>query len=401
MTSKLLMKQLNSPDAKKRFVAVKQIAREKDVTMLKTLAEMAADDPDEQVRAVASRAVQFIRGEGKAEAEKRIDNRKPAVREVSAKAKARAKTYVDSAIGYQFNGERDKALKELAKAIEINPELRTDPVFIGVLEEASGESADTAFELITDDDAIKQVSQREKRRRKSKRAEEHQENVSRSSWGSVSMDLLIYTLILVFATMFLPVIAGQAAEGYVNGYQSALDTCTPGSLVVTEQCPEELPAELLDVVNALRQFGLLTGVFMGIGAGIAGLLAMLINLFFTHIAARYLFGGEGTFAHLIYKVVSFYNGRLPILYGLMYLGIVLSFLMGAPFVFTIIMGAVSLYSLYISFKTMSKVGETYDFGTMKGCLSLFAGSIIVGIISFVLQIALGSVLFAAFSATMA
>ena len=401
MASKLLIKQLKSSDPQKRFVAVKQIAREKDVTMLKTLSDMAANDPDEQVRSVAARAVQFIRGEGKAESvAQKAAQREAPVKEISAKEQARAKGYIDSAIGLQINGERDKALKDLAKALEINPKLRKDNFFISVLEEASGMPRDEAFQIIADDEAIKSVSKNEKVRRKSQRAEAHQEDVSRSRWSSVVMDLLIYTLILVFATMFLPIVAGQAAESYLNGYQAAVDSCVPGSRIVTEQCPSPLEPEIFELVGTLRQFGLMTGVLLGVGAGIAGVIGLLINLFFTHMAARFMFGGDATFPHLIYKVVSFYNSRLPILYGIFYLAIVLAFLMGAPLVFGIVMGAASLYSLYISFKTMSKVGEAYDFGAMKGCLSLVVGSFIVGIINFVFSLALGGTIATLFSSTM-
>jgi hypothetical protein len=65
------------------------------------------------------------------------------------------------------------------------------------------------------------------------------------------------------------------------------------------------------------------------------------------------------------------------------------------------MGAASLYSLYISFKTIGKVGETYDFGTMKGCLSLVVGSFIVGIISVIIQLMAGAALLALLNSTMA
>jgi hypothetical protein len=201
--------------------------------------------------------------------------------------------------------------------------------------------------------------------------------------------------------MFLPIVAGQAAEGFISGYQSSLESCVPDSRVVTEQCPTPLEPEIFEIVATLRQFGLMTGVLLGVGTGIIGVISLLINLFFTHIAARFIFGGAATFPHLIYKVVSFYNGRLPILYGIFYLAIVMAFLMGAPLVFTIIMGAASLYSLYISFKTIGKVGETYDFGTMKGCLSLVVGSFIVGIISVIIQLMAGAALLALLNSTMA
>ncbi len=37
--------------------------------------------------------------------------------------------------------------------------------------------------------------------------------------------------------------------------------------------------------------------------------------------------------------------------------------------------------LYVSSKAASKIGEAYDFGTGKGCLSLLASLVVIGIIN--------------------
>jgi hypothetical protein len=383
VASQALINMLNSTDPKQRFTAVKRIARDKDVTMLKQLARMADADPDEQVRSVAARAVKYIKGESLP------TSSKPKRQEVSAKDQERARMFVDAAIGYQINGERDKALKELAKALNANPNLETDPFFRSVLEETTGGVGDEAFEVISDSSKMKDVSRSERKLKQEQRAQQHQETVERTSWSSALMDLAIYTFILIFATMAIPIIMGQAAEGFVNGQIAAWEAyeqaVAEGDQSATP--PDPVDPEFAAVVEQFQGLGITLSIIVGLVAGIAGVISLLINLFFTHLAARFIFGGQATLPHLIYKVVSFYNSRLPILYGLVILIVILTFSMGGGIIPVIGSFAISIFSLFLFFKTVARVGETYDFGAAKGCMSLIAGGLVVGVISAIIQFA--------------
>ena len=89
---------------------------------------------------------------------------------------------------------------------------------------------------------------------------------------------------------------------------------------------------------------------------------------------------SATLPHLIYKVVSYYNTRLPILYALIYLMLFLMF-QGADIFVGIVGLAVSLFNLFIAIRIIGRVGEAYNFGTLQGCLAMVIGSVVIGIIS--------------------
>lgn len=371
---------LNSVDPRERFAAVKEIARNKDVTMLDKLAEMAEDDPSDQVRDVAAKAIAYIKGEARA------GTHSARAAAVSERDQERAKQLVDSALSYQIEGERDRALKELSKALEIDPNLENDAFFKSVLSEVTQGDDDAAMAVLEDRSKIEEITKSERKRKQEARAAEHEGEVERSNWSSAGMDLAIYTLILIFATMFLPIVASQAAQRYLVE-QNAAWTKYQEAVAANDQSAQApvLDQSFIDMAQSLSLASPIVGVGMGIGAGIYGLISILITLATTHLAARYLFGGVATFPHLIYKVVSFYNSRLPVFFGLLYITIILTFLLGGSFITVVGFGAVGLYSLFLSLKIISRVGEAYDFGAAKGCMSLIAGSIIVGVISFIAQ----------------
>lgn len=373
---------LDHSDAKIRFAAVKKLARDKDVTALKKLAQMAVHDPDEQVREVAARAVQFIKSDSRTAAEAKLEakTREP---EISAKDQARAKSFLDAAVGYYINGERDKALKELAKALAVNPKLERDPFFKNTLEDVTGAHGDEALNMVRSSDRLREVSDSERRAKQEKRQEEHQKDVQRSRWSSVLMDLAIYTFLAIVLTALGLGLIGQSAQGYINNQIYLQQAFASGE---RSSPPEIDPAFMEYAQQVSLMFTIPFSVTAGLVAGISSLISLLISLLFTHLAARMFFRGQATFPHLLYKVVSLYNTRLPIFYIILFVTVVLGFAMGGGFILIIGGGILSLYSLMLFFGTISRIGETYDFGAAKGCLSLVFGSIIVSVIGFVVQL---------------
>ena len=372
---------LDSLDPKARFAAVKEIARNKDVTMLDKLAELAGNDPNEQVRAVAAKALAYIKGEAKA------GTRSARQAAISEQDRERARHLVDSALSYQIDGDKERALKELSKALDINPNLERDPFFKSVLSEVTEGDEDAAVAVLSDKSQIMEIASNERKRKRDARAAEHKDVVDRSNWTSAGMDLTIYTLIILFATMFLTVITAQATQAFLDNTAIAIGEYN--ALVASGELPPgyepvEVAPELEQASLFFSSINLGTGVLIGIFTGIGGLISILIYLFAIHLSARFIFDGQATFPHLIYKVVSFYNGRLPIMFVLIGLGILLTFL-GSPFIGLVVWGALSLFNLYMSIKVVSRVGETYDFGGMKGCLSVIIGGFAVAVVSTIAQ----------------
>jgi tetratricopeptide (TPR) repeat protein len=380
---------LNNADAKIRFAAVKKLARDKDVTALKKLAELAANDPDEQVREVAAKAIQYIKADSRAEAEAKLEakTREP---EISARDQARAKAFLDAAIGYYINGERERALKELSKAISVNPKLERDPFFKNTVEDVTGAQGEEALNMVRNSNQLKEVAVTERKLKQEKRQAEHLKDVQRSRWSSVLMDLAIYTFLSIVLTALGLGLSGQSAQGYINNQIYLQQAFEAGE---RDAPPEVDPAfdEYARQVAAVLTIPL--SVTTGVVVGLLSVVSLLINLLFTHLAAKFIFRGQATFPHLIYKVVSLYNTRLPVFYVILFVGIVLGFAMGSSVVAGIAGAILSLYSLMLFLGTIGRIGETYDFGSAKGCLSLIVGSFILSVIGFVVHLLfLGSIL---------
>jgi hypothetical protein len=68
----------------------------------------------------------------------------------------------------------------------------------------------------------------------------------------------------------------------------------------------------------------------------------------------------------------------------------------SPVVLCLVLVLVGL-SLYTSFKTSGKIGEAYDFGAGKGCLTLLIGLVVIGLINAGIGLVLGQAFFSAFN----
>lgn len=389
---------LNSTDPKQRYQAVKEIARAKDETMLDTLSRLAANDPDEQVRQVAAKAQQYISSG--------LEGVLPPGRTLTKEDQIRAKEYVDEGLGYQMKGERNKALKALAKAADLNPTLQRDPFFISVLNATTGAEGEEALAMLRDKAHIKKVAVNERQLAREKRLQDHVKDAEKSTWASALIDLAIYTCILIAGTILAVMVLGQSADGVITGYNAAVDAYYDGLESGTPEKDLKYPAPvdpaLWAQAEALRAIGLPTALLVGLIAGVSSLVSAVIQLVIIHSVARFMFKGTGTMPHLIYKVVSFYNGRIPILFVLMILGIILTFSGGGQGVATLFSGLIGLFSLFISFKMIGRVAETYDFGMARGCLSVIVASVILGIVGFIVQMlflaSLSSLIMGSFSA---
>src|SRR5690606_1648380 len=106
-----------------------------------------------------------------------------------------------------------------------------------------------------------------------------------------------------------PIIISQSMQAYIAGlpeaqarYQELLAAGDPRATP-----PLQLTADAEQMFTQLSNLSIPLAFGIGIGVGIYGVVAMLLQLGATHVAARSLFGGQATLPHLIYKVVSYYN----------------------------------------------------------------------------------------------
>lgn len=388
-----LIIQLKSPDPKQRFEAVKQAARTRDEAALHTLSIMAQADPDPQVRAAAARAEQYIR-QALADDDDAPDDARRAVmgddsaekpkrkrREVSEADINRARGYVEVALTHQTNNERTKALKAMSRALELNPNSAQDSYFRSVLDEITGLSGDESLALLADAGEQRRIAVTEAQLKQERKAKGHMGDVQKTTWASAGMDLMIYTMILIFSGLLLVIAFSQTAASVRpawNDAQRAYDEA-----LARGETPKKLerPTDTLamaDEITALN-IGLPHAIVFGLIMGVSGVIGILAQLIATHVVARFLFQGQGALPYLVYRVVSFYNSRLPILMFLLLLAVVV-LLNGGGVAYIVLMLAMTLFSLYMTFAVLGRIGQAYDFGLARGCLSWVVGSFVVSAI---------------------
>ncbi len=372
MSQSIISQQLQSEDPKQRFQAIKKAARSKDSSVLDLLDNIASNDPDNQVRSVAARAYAYILGD-----ESAIEAPPPSEKKQAAPASngrvdvSMANSHLNSALSLQIEGQRNKALKAIGKALQANPDFRTDPYFISILEATTRLEGEEAFDMLFDKEKIKHVQVSEKQMAKEKVSGDHWSEVEKSNWASASMDLIIFTLITIIGTVLMVLIAQQSAQNVFTGYTAALDAYDEA--IDAGDNSATLPIRnfaLETVAREYRDLPMTLGLVGGVVMGIVSLLQLLLHLGLTHLLARYIFRGKGTLPHLIYNVVSLYNTRLPVILFLSYMGIVMAFSGDMEVVSMLLFGASSLVSLLVIFGIFMRTGKTYAFGPVKGFLAI-------------------------------
>ncbi|MGQ9888311.1 MAG: HEAT repeat domain-containing protein [Aggregatilineales bacterium] len=413
MSQNTIISQLKSSDPKTRFEAVKQAARARDQSALRTLSTMAASDPDPQVRAAAAKAEQYIRQKTGAPAAgpsgnarraapavdgAAVDSFKQKQREVSEADIARAHSYLEAALTYQTNNERAKALKAMTRALELHPGIINDNYFRSVLDEITGLSGADSLALLTDQSEQRRIAATEAQLKKEKRVQGHLGKVQRTTWASAGMDLIIYTMILIFGGLILVLAFSQTAASIRPAWYEAERAYVEALARGETPSPPERPSEALEIADQITamNIGLPQAVVFGLVLGVSGVIGVVLQLAATHVAARFVLGGHGTLPYLIYRVVSFYNGRLPIVMFLLIVAVV-ALVSGNGGLYLVLMGFLAIFSLYMTFAVLSRVSQAYDFGLARGCLAWIVGGLLLSVVMslpmlLVMGAALGQVL---------
>lgn len=276
----------------------------------------------------------------------------------------RAKQYLDAAMSLTMGGDNAKALKNLTSALGLNPNLINDPYFNNVAATVTGLDGDAAAQVIIDRTERKRFTETAERAQKDKRVEEHLNTAKQATWTDVWFEVIIYSLIVIIGPVLAALVAVESARNLIGSFT---------------QVSADLPAQLQDAQALSQAFSLESLLPIGIIFGISGIISLLIQSMLTHFFAGML-GGTGTRRHLIRLLLGFYNKWLPILFFILYITIAVTFASAlSPIILCFVLVLFGL-SFYVSVKTASKIGEAYDFGTGKGCLSLLFSLIPIGIL---------------------
>lgn len=444
-----LIQQLHDPDPTTRRNAIRELARSKSPAALKPLAGILQNDPDPEIREYARKAGQYIRQQMQRgtrpriepfektaiedpdleafspsaryqkvlESERRVAEAREREREKEANVvrslpreetpnepaplqtasgvalvrgrkytvdKAdidRAKKYVDSALSLNIDGNNAKAMTSLTQAISLNPNLMNDSYFNNVASAVTGLDGDAALQKIVDRNERKRFTDSAEQEQKNRRVEAHMSEAQSASWTDVGFELTLYSLIVIIGPVLAVLVLTESAKNLLG---------------VLTTASGDLPAEYESLQATLGTFALGGLLPVGIVSGISGVLSLLLQTVLIHFSAKF-FGGVGTWRHLIRVLIGFYNKWLPILFVVSYVTIAFAFFSQfSPVVlcFTLVLAGLTLYML---FKTSGKIGEAYDFGAGKGCLSLLAGVLLIGLINAGIAYLMGQALFSAFS----
>ena len=411
MTTKQWIKQLKDRDPEKRKAAIKALARAKSRDALVPLAKMAGDDRDKDIRKLAQKAGAFILHEtGGLPAKKgdtnplappplRLDKKGQPIKVVVDEAsERRAAALINEALTANTAGDPGRAMQILARALSMNPNLRSDPYFISVAEAATGRDGEEAIEHLFDDSAREKASQKQAAKLRKDAYAEHLETTSRATWADVAFDMGLLAVALAAVLIIASFIIVQSADGYVNRVnQNRLDVVEArraGRVVADEESSNfgkyfkaelnadgnpiyfeemEPDANFLATAQDIASIDALTIFAIGLGGGLAAAFLTFTAAGIMHGTARSVLRGTGSFRYLVHRVASLLASRTVIYGVLASAGGAAVFFMGGGIATTIVGGALALFTLTVVYKLVTTVGQAYHFGPVKGMVATIAG----------------------------
>lgn len=419
-----LITQLNSTEPAARRQAIIGLGRTKDLAAIPALARIFSSDPEPELRELARKAAQYIRQQNEAaggiistadsELPDRVDmsgaageitlrvyeTPKPEEstkssdipvrgREyvVSFANRQRAKALVESALGANMRGTNAAAMKNLAQALTLDPNLINDPYFGNVAGSVTGVGGDEAVRMILDGKMRTEFVKSEVTKVKEDVRSKQWERAHSSKWGDVGFEAVIYVVInTVFPILFLVVMFELIRQNILP--------------IIQNMSPREL-RELFGTDSgslALLNAGSLPFVPLlvtGLISTVISLLAFVLQMLFVHVSAT-LLGGNGTLVHLLNKMLMFYNRYVPIGYVVFSIAFAIIIITLDPVSLTPspLAACGSLFIIGFAgsfvFKMINKIGEAYDFGVAMGCFSILLATVIIAMINVLLAGLFGS-----------
>lgn len=414
MVDRRLIAQLDSLEPDKRKVAVQQLARSKDMDAIRYLEATERSDSDSSVRDLARKAIVYIKrqneesgasspastpAEPQAPAGKsryaagsimaEYANRQPEPYDepmepqepveapkakpvsVSESRQRNAKGAVDMAGRAAFNEDNGRAAKYLVEAFKQNPNLQFDPYAVGLAATVTGLYKTDAVQAILDGSALDLFDKNELQGKKkivdpSKEADGV--DVPPAGWGTALVDLFMYGLINA-------VIVGVTVIALIQVIVSVLsnDPTLKAQLAQSQ-------LTLATVIDQVAAFAILSLVVYALVYGLMMMVALLIQSFLIHVAARMVLGGEGTMPNLIHRTALFL-GFMAALITIVQIGGFFLPIVSDPAIGIAIWALGFFLSVYTLIGYSSRIGKAYDMGGGKGCAALFLSTVLIGLVS--------------------
>jgi tetratricopeptide (TPR) repeat protein len=374
-----LLKQLNHSDPKLRRKAIVALADCRDVAGLKPLETTAESDPDPKLRELAVKAASHLKEQvEKALAYAASPEAQPI--RVSEKQMARSREYMNEAMSMMVAKDNAKAIKALAKALQIDPSLKEDNYFQSLAGNLFNTNPDEAIKKLTSGEARGEHIKAQEQGKIKKRKDDHTAKAREIGWASVAFDLAIYAVVAAVIAFFAPLVYSQLISRTV-AYQEAL---TPAKYA--EETVKISP-ELGQSMAKVQAGGIGPFILPALLNGLASGAFMLALGWLIHQLATRVFKGHGTMPYMMSQLVPFYSLMMPVffIWSCIVMGMIS---IGAGLIGLLCLPLMALASIVVFFKSAGRIGDSYDFGAAKGCLSLVIGSVALSLVGGILSAAL-------------
>ncbi len=369
---KEIIQLLKSSNPDDRIEGIKRLEASGHPDTVKILGALYKKETDPDVKARAAQVARKIKEGGSsapAGAAKRSSGRRD-----PAAAKAHLEKAMDAMIAFQ----NDEAWVHAKKAFLADPELEEDDYAMGLASEITGADRTTAVETLLGGGGLA-VEEKPKRGGKAKSSDA----ADRVGWGKALAGIGVYSLIVALAIAIPIALLGTAFTSIVAALAAdpSIATATGGTFAI---------------LAAIMAVFILIGTFISV----------FIQYGMIHFSATTILGGDGYFTNLLW------NMRIPLIsqfiVQVLVLGIMV-FLVFSTFAnidpvaveaalqtgdasyipgFENDLGTIQamnglngLIGLGFTIWISMVIGKTYDFGGIKGCLSIIISSIMMFVIA--------------------
>lgn len=284
---------------------------------------------------------------------------------VSADKVKSGHTFTQAALDMQLRGENDKAMKNLATALSLNPNLVNDQYFMNIAASLTGLEGDGAVRMIVDANQRKSYIKEKVNEKKKAKVDAHMSVAGESSWGTVGFEALMFLIVSVVGLVLMVLVTAEMSRNAFGNLDTG--SLSPADALALRELDDQFSVSGLQLgLPLIALGGLVGGIFNVIGTAIQGV--------FIHLTARVL-GGRGTFVHMLTNVLRFITRYILVTFVLSGILIVVTFVtFGSPIVLCAALPLI-LYQFYFFFKYASVIGESYDFGVGMGCVTVFLASL--------------------------
>lgn len=369
-----ILKQIKHSDPQQRRKAIIALADSRDMAAIKPLEEIAQGDPEPKLRDLALKAQKHLKEQmEKMAAFAANPESYRAEMKVSDRDVAMAKSYMEEAMSTFLAKDNAKATKALIKALKVNPTLKTDSYFLSLVSSITGKSDAEGLNVLMDGQARSEFINNAEQGKLQKRKNDHRAKADEIGWSAVGFDLSVFALVIAVITFLAPFVFVQLINNAIT-YQGAL---TP------EKYEEEfvkIPSELSTTTASVEAVGAVGLLVVAVVAGVGSAISMLLFGVLIHLIATRLFGGNGTLPFMLSQLIPFYSLTTPAFF-IWWCVIMVMISIGAGLIGMLCAPIMGLASFVVYFKAAGRIGSAYDFGSLKGCLSMTAASLVLSLLS--------------------